>query len=264
MAVDDARPIPRYGEPYRLYMPMYYETGDITHIDGVTAVLSKDGADFVASTNTPQPIAESGYFYLDLTVPEMTTYALIVEFIPPDPNWKVSPAILYPEQSGDMRTHTLTIASDATNQISFAVLNEGVPGSFNPDSLGGVLGGLLTNLPTKLVLVSPVLDGGNLALVRGDDYLASDGRAVVWSEHSGTWPDLTGATIHLVIDNPRFFKKQITATTPSGTPKVIRAELTTTDTKKLAAASYLFVVEATLASGSKSTLIRGTIRMLGL
>jgi hypothetical protein len=260
MAVEDSLPIPRYGQIYPIYFPVFHETGVVQHVEGVTATVSVDRGLFLPSTNPVTAIHDSGYFYLELTEEEMTARVVIVQ---PDPNnndYRTPPLIIYPEQPGDMRTHTLTIEEMVSDDIAIATLSSSVPGPHGPDTLGGMLAGVVGNLPTKLVIVSPVVEGGNLLIVKGDDYLTVDGRALTWTENSGTWPDLSEATVHLIIGDRRFFRKEITAPTPSGNPKVVRAELTRTETAKLTQASYPFVVEATMGSGSRVTLIKGYVR----
>lgn len=263
MAITDARPIPRYGEPYCVYFPVFHETGVVQYVPGVTASISLDRGDFEDSTNTVTPIQTSGYYYLELTAAEMSASTVIVHPDPHSNDYRTPPLIIYPEQPGDMRTHTLTIEDPVTGEIATAVLSSPVPGPHDPDTLGGMLGGLVGNMPTKLVIVSPILEGGNLLIVRGDDYLSVDGRAITWTETSGTWPDLSDATLYLVIGSNKFFRKIITATTPTGTPKVVKAELTRLETAKLTAASYLFIVEAVMQNGSHVTLMKGNIRTTG-
>jgi hypothetical protein len=239
MAVEDSLPIPRYGEPYAVYFPVFHETGIVQHVEGVTATVSVDRGPFITSTNSVTDIHESGYFYIELTEEEMTGRVVIIQPDPNDADYRTPPIILYPEQPGDMRTHTLTIEDPVSGEIAVAVLG---------------------NLPTKLVIVSPVVEGGNLLLVKGDDYLNVDGRALTWTENSGTWPDLSEAAVHLIIGDRRFFRKEITVTTPTGNPKALRAELTRVETAKFTQASYPFVVEATMETGSRVTLIKGYVR----
>jgi hypothetical protein len=260
MAVEDSLPIPRYGEPYAVYFPVFHETGIVQHVEGVTATVSVDRGPFITSTNSVTDIHESGYFYIELTEEEMTGRVVIIQPDPNDADYRTPPIILYPEQPGDMRTHTLTIEDPVSGEIAVAVLSSPVPGPHGPDSLGGMLAGVVGNLPTKLVIVSPVVEGGNLLLVKGDDYLNVDGRALTWTENSGTWPDLSEAAVHLIIGDRRFFRKEITVTTPTGNPKALRAELTRVETAKFTQASYPFVVEATMETGSRVTLIKGYVR----
>jgi hypothetical protein len=259
MAAEDALTIPRYGEPYRIYFPVLHETGNVSYAE-VTAEVSLDGSTFTPTTNTPNDIDGTGYFYLELTEDEMLARAVIVNLSTESINHRTPPLIIYPEQPGDMRTHTLTIEEVVSEGIAIATLSSPVPGPYPSDALGGMLSAVVGNLPTKLVIVSPIVEGGNLLLVRGDDYLTADGRSITWTENSGTWPDLATATIHLIIGDRKFFRKEIEATTPTGNPKVLRAELTRVETAKLQQAAYPFVVEATMSSGSRVTLIKGNVR----
>lgn len=260
MAISDARPIPRYGEPYRVYIPLFYETGDITHSDTVSSVVSKDTGEFIFTVNEPTPIHNSGFFYIDLTEEEMEAHAVIVKLVPEDNDFKSTPIILYPEAAGDMRAHVLTVEEQTILALAHAVMDDAVPGTHGVGTAGNVLGSFLASLPTSMVIVSPIVDGGNLFFVRGDDYLAEDGRNFLWVDNGNRWPDLSTATVHLVIGSARFFKKQIDVLTPSGPTKSISAELTSTETRKFTQPAYTFTVEATMQSGSRITLIKGSVK----
>lgn len=260
MAATDALTIPRYAEPYRIYFPVFHETGVVQYTPDISSFVSLDGSTFNATTNDVVSIGDTGYFYLELDEEEMTARAVIVNLVLADTDYKAPPLIIYPEQPGDMRTHTLTIEDPVSGDIATAVLSSPVPGPHPPDSLGGMFGGLVGNMPTKLVIVSPIVEGGNLLIVRGDDYLAVDGRAITWVENSGTWPDLSTATVYLVIGSPKFFRKQIEVTSATGSPKSLRAELTRTESAKLTLAAYNFTVEAVMSTGSRVTLIKGNVR----
>ena len=261
MAITDARPVTRYGEAYRLYFPIFSETGEVSSTTGMTASISIDGGDFAATTNNPTQIQTSGMFYIDLTAAEMTGYAVAIKIDPSDPNMRTTPVVLYPEREGDIRVHTLSVESTVSVDIAESVLSETVPGTNAPTTVGGVLGAMLGRMP-NLVVVTPLLEGGNITLVRGDDYRTADGRNLTWTETSGTWPDLTGASVFLIIGDARFFRKQIDILTPTGMNKTVSADLTATETRKLTQNSYGFYVEAIMSSGSRVTLLKGYTKIL--
>jgi hypothetical protein len=74
-----------------------------------------------------------------------------------------------------------------------------VPGAYLSGTAGFALGRIGT---ADITVQSPVaVDGTTLELVRGDDYLAAQGRQLTFT--STTWPNLTGATIRLTIRRRR-------------------------------------------------------------
>jgi hypothetical protein len=50
-----------------------------------------------------------------------------------------------------------------------------------------------------VTVASPVTPGGGICLYVADDYDADEGRQLTFTDSSGTWPDLTGATVKLFI-----------------------------------------------------------------
>jgi len=110
----------------------------------------------------------------------------------------------------------------------------------------------------EVTVVSPVAVGGDLSLIRCDDYLLADDRALEWT--SDSWPDLSGATITFCVGN---FEKAMTAPVPSGDDAIIRLELTDTETCTFCFDEADFCVRAELASGNVVTLVTGTLTMSG-
>lgn len=82
MAASNSVQNPIQGQAYRIYFRIDSSdtfnpiTGGLT---GLAGSLSKDGATFVASTNTPVEIGTSGYGYLDLTSAETAYYTVYVQ-----------------------------------------------------------------------------------------------------------------------------------------------------------------------------------------
>jgi hypothetical protein len=117
-------------------------------------------------------------------------------------------------------------------------------------------------------VVGPVPLGGNITIVRGDEYNNADGRALEWSTVAATdWPDLTGATIVLTARNSSggTLTKAGSVVTPGGVNKKVRVELVAADTSGLTLGlnEYSFDIQATLSpSGRKVTLVRGFITVL--
>ncbi len=106
---------------------------------------------------------------------------------------------------------------------------------------------------TSVKVVSPVAANGKLKIVRGDDYAAADGRALEWT---GTWPDLTGATITFSArrtgSDPIVLAGEVV--TPVAPGQRVRLELLASDTDDAEPGDWDYDVEATLTSGRIVTL----------
>jgi hypothetical protein len=158
--------------------------------------------------------------------------------------------------------------------LAFAALNpeeaENVDAKTSTRSTWDALTSALTTvgsvgklLVTKLGLIgaasvtvtSPVTVSDNIELVRGGDYLNTDGRALSWS---GTgWPNLTAAQVALTIGGLTV-NGTVVASTPT-TPQVIRFELTAAQTGAFRVGLYEFGIQAILANASVIPLLRGTV-----
>ncbi len=149
-----------------------------------------------------------------------------------------------------------------------------VPGSYAAGSAGAALG-LVPGIKAKtdllgvagVTVVSPTASGGQLlTIVRGDDYLAADGRAPAWS--SDDWPDLTAAAVQLTARDKTSGDVALSAagevTVAGAGDQTVRVELPTAATSvlRVGAQRYVFDVEATLAGGSVVTLVMGTVNVL--
>lgn len=119
----------------------------------------------------------------------------------------------------------------------------------------------------EIVVISPVnAVTGAVTLFQGDDYLDVDTRSLNWATTSaGQWPDLTGASIAFRATHPTDKSRTFTAagsvTTPTGSTKAVRVELTKTQTAAFLTPSegYPFQVVATLANGDVATLVDATM-----
>jgi hypothetical protein len=142
-------------------------------------------------------------------------------------------------------------------------LENPVPGSYAAGTAGYVLG---TLQGMEVNIVSPVAEDGDVTIVRGDDYLAADGRALDFVNAAGTWPNLTSAVIVLTARRRGCSAlgpvagSVITATGPN---QKVRVELTHTLTGSLAPAppAYRYDVQATLSDGSIVTLQLGDLEV---
>jgi hypothetical protein len=119
--------------------------------------------------------------------------------------------------------------------------------------------------PPAVTVVTPVLSGGNMQIVRGDDYANADGRALTFniSDPTGSGlPSLTGATVRLktgLPNRPNLPNLNVigTVVTATGTTRTVRFELTSAQTAVLVPIAYYFDVEATLSTGRVITLLQG-------
>ena len=128
-----------------------------------------------------------------------------------------------------------------------------VPGSYASGTAGYILGSIN---PAQVTVTSPVAtDGTSITVVRGDDYLNTDGRALTFT--GATWPTLTAGTVALIVDTsgtPTSYSGVITAATSC------YVELTTAQTTALSARrTYDYDLQATLSNGSIVTLVQGTL-----
>ncbi len=107
-----------------------------------------------------------------------------------------------------------------------------------------------------IITTSPVSQGGDVELFIGDDYLAADGRSLIWTgATTNVWPNLTGATITFYVGDG-----MLTVTgsvvTPTGTQQV-KASPTAAQTATCTTGDFDYAVRAVLANGHKVTLVRG-------
>ena len=109
------------------------------------------------------------------------------------------------------------------------------------------------------VTISSVIaeDGTTITIVRGDDYSASDSRAITWTGTTDDqWPSLSGATLKFTAkNNMDSLTVTPTVTQPTGT-QAFRMELTSTNTE-IVSGRYKYDVQATLSSGRVITLVVG-------
>lgn len=107
----------------------------------------------------------------------------------------------------------------------------------------------------RVVVQSPVSpDGSSLKLVAGDDYLAADGRAIIFDLDN--CPDLTGATVKVSARNTLSAQISLegSVVASTGPLKRIIFEVTSDQSKDWAPDVYRGDIEATLSSGSVMTL----------
>lgn len=115
--------------------------------------------------------------------------------------------------------------------------------------------------------ISPVQEGGKIVLFRGRDYNVDDGNAISFTNDEGTWPDLTGATVSMLVTGgctgslvaTHVFSGQISVATGPG--QTVFFELTASQLT-IDVGAYSFEVVATQLDGDVHTLVRGTVDVL--
>ena len=120
------------------------------------------------------------------------------------------------------------------------------------DTFGGHVKSITAGAVT---IVSPVAtDGTSITLIRGDDYLNADNRALTFSGDS--WPTLTSGAVALIVDEDG------TPTSYAGTitgAQSCYVELTDTQTVAMWIGLYDYDLQATLSNGSVVTLVQGKL-----
>jgi hypothetical protein len=115
----------------------------------------------------------------------------------------------------------------------------------------------------QVEVTGPVVEGGNITIMRGDDYKNADGRALTWTSTDWTALDLSTATaIKFRTQKPygTVFEKDVTAVSDT----LVRLELTSAETAEFETGSkkYDFDIQATLLNGNTVTLVRAKMTVL--
>ena len=125
-----------------------------------------------------------------------------------------------------------------------------VPGAYAQGTAGYILGSIN---PAQVTIVSPVSsDGMAITVLRGDDYLLTDNRALTFT--GSTWPSITGASIALKVNFAGTILSYTGTVTAADSCYV---ELTDTQTGAMATGTFDYDLEATLSNGSVVTLVQG-------
>lgn len=124
--------------------------------------------------------------------------------------------------------------------------------AYASDTFGGHVKSIT---PGAVTIVSPVAtDGTSITLIRGDDYLNADNRALTFSGDS--WPTLTGGAVALIVNvngTPTSYTGTITG---DGECYI---ELTDTQTSAITPGAYSYDLQATLSNGSIVTVVQGLL-----
>lgn len=235
--------------------------------------VSQDGGAFANIASLPTEIGSTGVLKVTLTATEMNADRVAVKFHDAAGDEWVDLVVTF------STVQTETISPLTTSQTASAVLDaiaanyntagtiggainsasgadpllNIVPGAYGVGTAGYNLGRLGSG---QIITTSIVAQSGNVTTYRGDTYEAVDGRAIDWTDVSVGWPDLTAATILVVIGGDVSFAGSVV--TPSGANKKVRLELTSAESLNIPDGELNFVVRATLSGGNVVTLVDGT------
>ncbi len=220
MAASDAMPVPRKNVPYRVTFPIYDGDGDlVSDAANLDSQISGDGNNFTDCVNEATEIpVSSGMYYLDLTAAEMNYRTVAIIIKTSTFGAKAAPIVIYPEESGDIRTQVDTVSSTAVGDIANGTWDEVMADHLTAGTTGAKLNSIpglgsgsssLTYILTSTVDGSPIADayvyvttdlaGNNLIASGRTDafgtikFLLDPGAYYVWRAKSG-WtfinPDL--------------------------------------------------------------------------
>lgn len=127
-----------------------------------------------------------------------------------------------------------------------------VPGSYATGTAGAALGRIGSG---QITTVSPVAQDGDVETIQGDDYDNAHGRALDWTDDSAAWPELTDATIAVIIGG--IVELAGSVVTATGDGKKVRVELTDVQTAAIRPGVHAFQVVATLSDADIVTLVEG-------
>jgi hypothetical protein len=142
-----------------------------------------------------------------------------------------------------------------TDQLRFTIPNQvdanALTGGLTASEVWSSPTRTLTGQSALIIVTGPVISGGEIHIVAGDDYMADDGRALEWS--SLAWPNLAGASVVFHSDVGADISMTV-VTAGTGIEQMVRLELTKTQTANLIPMRN-FAVVATLADGHVVTLV---------
>lgn len=154
-------------------------------------------------------------------------------------------------------TSRLAAASYTTPPTVGAIADQVWDEVLSDHATSGSAGAALNRVGTAAVtFTAPTTsDGTGIHLVRGDDYLNTDSRALTFS--GTTWPTLTSGTVSLRV---QFSTTSVTAYSGTVTgAQACRVELTDTQTAAMSPGVYPYDLEAVLSNGSVVTLVQGML-----
>ena len=234
------------------------EIGDGLYRYGLSAVSVSDAGEYVAVFKTSDStvdaqhipaiwaVGRAGVENLDATI---STRLPTASYTAAPTASSVADAVWDEALSGHATAGSAGAALAAAGGSADPLTNS-VPGTYAQGTAGYILGSIN---PAQVTVVSPVtVDGTSIAIIRGDDYLLTDNRALTFT--GATWPSITGASIALKVN----FSGAIVSYTGTVTAAdSCYVELTDTQTAAMATGTFDYDLEATLSNGSIVTLVQG-------
>lgn len=109
MASTDASPQPKKNTAFRVYFPIYDNTGAlVSGAAGLDSEVSKDGGNYADCTNEATEIQSTGTYWLDLTSGEMNADAVVLIVKTSTSDAKTSVLVFYPQEAGDVKVDVET------------------------------------------------------------------------------------------------------------------------------------------------------------
>jgi len=149
----------------------------------------------------------------------------------------------------------------AVGAVAADVWDVAVPGGYPVGDAGYVLGHLDG---LDITAVSPVLDDETIELYEGDSYYEADGRSLKWTDSGSTWPNITGATVTLLVRAPngdQLSAAGVVSIGGGGPGQQVYVELSAAQTTAMVdwPKPSHFRLRVTLVSGHVVTLAAGTM-----
>lgn len=234
------------------------EIGDGLYRYGLSAVSVSDAGEYVAVFKTADStvdaqhipaiwaVGRAGVENLDATV---STRLPTASYTAAPTASSVADAVWDEALSGHATAGSAGAALSAAGGSADPLTNS-VPGTYAQGTAGYILGSIN---PAQVTIVSPVSsDGMAITVLRGDDYLLTDNRALTFT--GSTWPSITGASIALKVNFAGTILSYTGTVTAADSCYV---ELTDTQTGAMATGTFDYDLEATLSNGSVVTLVQG-------
>jgi hypothetical protein len=145
------------------------------------------------------------------------------------------------------------------DRLTSALITSGSIGKLIVDYLDMQVSLIYSRVASATITVnSPVLSGGSIEIIPGDDYYYADGRSLDWS--SNDWPNLTGAaSVKFYAGFASSSPVTMSVVTAGTGSQTVRAELPKTLTSLLTGFVSDFSVVAVLSDGHVATLVKDAV-----
>lgn len=236
MAATDARPVPRKNAAFRHYFAIRKNDGTlITSWTGADSEISLDGAAFSDCTNEATEIGSSGCGYIDLTSSEMNADAVLLKITVTNTGALPLVFTLYPEESGDYRIDTSSLATAANQTTIIGYLDTEVAAILAAvDTEVAAIKAKTDNLPASPAATGDIPSAASIADAVWDEAVA---------DHNGAGS--TGAALAAAGGSGDPWSTALPGAYSSGTAGyIIGTNLNATVSSRLASASYTAPLDA--------------------